>query len=98
MRPYLITAKPGRLHRAARLAGRWALKGLALAVMVALGAVVFTIRSTRPVINYAATRMAWLELWAASLTGIGPIGAALGAGLTDEFRTEYHRARTGAPA
>lgn len=98
MRPYLITAKPGRLHLAARFAGRWALRFLALTVMCALGAVVFTVRCMRPVINYAAIRMAWLELWAASVTGIGPLGAALGAGLTDEFVKEFHRARTGAPA
>ncbi|MCX5253601.1 hypothetical protein OOK27_05360 [Streptomyces canus] len=98
MHAYLITAKPGRLHRAARFAGRWALRALALTVMVGLGAVVFPLRSARPVINYVATRAAWLELWAASVTGIGPLGAALGAGLTDEFRTEFHKARTGAPA
>ncbi|MDH6610277.1 hypothetical protein M2164_005912 [Streptomyces sp. SAI-208] len=98
MHAYLITAKPGRLHRAAVWAGRWALRALALAVMVALGVVVFTVRSARPVINYAATRAAWLELWAASVTGIGPVGAAVGSGLTDEFIREYHKARTGAPA
>lgn len=98
MHAYLITAKPGRLHRAVVWAGRWVLRALALAVMVVLGAVVFTVRSTRPVINYLATRAAWLELWAASVTGIGPLGAALGAGLTDEFRTEFHKARQGAPA
>ena len=98
MHAYLITAKPGRLHRAAVWAGRWALRALALTVMVGLGAVVFTVRCARPVINYAATRMAWLELWAASVTGIGPVGAALGAGLTDEFVREFHKARTGAPA
>jgi len=98
MRPYLITAKPGRLHLAARFAGRWALRALALTVMCALGAVVFTVRCARPVINYAAIRMAWLELWAADVTGIGPVGAALGAGLTDEFIREFHKARTGAPA
>lgn len=98
MHAYLITAKPGRLHRAAVWAGRWALRALALTVMVALGAVVFTVRSARPVINYVATRAAWLELWAASVTGIGPVGSALGSGLTDEFIAEFHKARTGAPA
>ncbi|MFI6560376.1 hypothetical protein [Streptomyces sp. NPDC050534] len=98
MHAYLITAKPGRLHRAVVWAGRWALRALAVTVMVALGAVVFSVRCARPVINYLATRAAWLELWAASVTGIGPVGAALGAGLTDEFRTEFHKARTGAPA
>ena len=96
MHAYLITAKPGRLHRAAVWAGRWALRALALAVMVALGAVVFPLRCARPVLNYLATRAAWLELWAASVTGIGPVGAALGSGLTDEFITEFHKARTGA--
>jgi hypothetical protein len=95
---FLITAKPGRLHRAAVWAGRWALRALALTVMVGLGAVVFTVRSARPVINYLATRAAWLELWAASHTGIGPVGAAVGSGLTDEFVREFHKARTGAPA
>lgn len=98
MRPYLITAKPGRLNRAARWAGRWALKALALLVMAGLGALVFVVRCARPVVNYAATRAAWLELWAASITGIGPVGAAIGSGLTDEFIREFHKARTGAPA
>lgn len=98
MRPYLITAKPGRLHRAAVWAGRWTVRALALAVMVGLGTVVFSVRCCRPVINYAATRAAWLELWAASKTGLGPVGAALGSGLTDEFIREFHKARTGAPA
>lgn len=98
MRPYLITAKPGRLRRAARWAGRWAWKALALAVMCALGAVVFSVRSARPVINYVATKAAWLEFWAASVTGIGPVGAALGSGLTDEFIREFHKARAGAAA
>jgi hypothetical protein len=98
MHPYLITAKPGRLHRAAVWAGRWTVRVLALAVMVGLGALVFVVRCARPVINYAATRAAWLELWAASVTGIGPVGAAVGSGLTDEFITEFHKARTGATA
>ncbi|WP_405673206.1 hypothetical protein [Streptomyces sp. NBC_01530] len=98
MHAYLITAKPGRLHRAAVWAGQRALRALALAVMCALGAVVFSVRCCRPVINYAATRAAWLELWAASVTGISPVGAAVGSGLTDEFIREFHKARTGAPA
>jgi len=98
MHPYLITAKPGRWRRAAAWAGRWAVRVLALAVMTGLGAVVFTVRCARPVINYLATRAAWLELWAASHTGIGPVGAAVGSGLTDEFIREFHKARTGAPA
>jgi hypothetical protein len=98
MRPYLITAKPGRLNRAARWVGRWSVRVLALLVMVGLGALVFVVRCARPVINYAATRAAWLELWAASVTGIGPVGAAVGSGLTDEFVREFHKARTGAPA
>jgi hypothetical protein len=98
MRPYLITAKPGRLARAASWAGRWSVRAVALAVMVGLGALVFVVRCARPVINYAATRAAWLELWAASVTGIGPVGAAVGSGLTDEFVREFHKARTSAPA
>lgn len=98
MHAYLITAKPGRLQRAVRLVGRCALKALALAVMVGLGALVFAVRCARPVVNYVATRAAWLELWAASVTGIGPVGAALGSGLTDEFVREFHRARTNASA
>ena len=98
MHAYLITAKPGRLHRAAVWVGRWVLRALALAVMCSLGAVVFAVRCARPVINYLATRAAWLELWAASVTGIGPVGAAVGSGLTDEFVAEFHKARTGATA
>lgn len=98
MHAYLITAEPGRLQRAARLVGRCALRALALLVMASLGVVVFTVRCARPVINYLATRAAWLELWAASVTGINPVGAAVGSGLTDEFIREFHKARTGAPA
>ena len=98
MHAYLITAKPGRLVRAARWMGRWTVRLLALTVMAVLGAVVLAVRCARPVINYAATRAAWLELWAASVTGIGPVGAAVGSGLTDEFVREFHKARTSAPA
>lgn len=98
MHAYLITAKPGRPTRAVRFVGRWTVRLLALLVMVGLGAVVFPLRAARPVLNYVATRAAWLELWAASVTGIGPVGAAVGSGLTDEFVREFHKARTGAPA
>lgn len=98
MHAYLITAKPGRLRRAAAWAGRWVLRALALTVMVALGSVVLAVRCCRPVINYLATRAAWLELWAASVTGIGPVGSIVGSQLTDEFITEFHKARTSAPA
>ncbi len=96
MHPYLITAKPGRWRRAADWAGRWTVRALALLVMAALGLLVLVVRCARPVINYTATRAAWLELWAASVTGIGPVGAAVGSGLTDEFIREFHKARTSA--
>lgn len=98
MHAYLITAKPGQMSRAARWVGRWTVRLLALAVMVGLGAIVLPLRCARPVLNYIAVRAAWLELWAASVTGIGPVGAAVGSGLTDEFVREFHKARTGAPA
>ncbi|MFD6553738.1 hypothetical protein [Streptomyces sp. NPDC058398] len=98
MHAYLITAKPGRPTRAVRFAARSTVRLLALLVMVALGAVVLPLRAARPVLNYLATRGAWLELYAASKTGIGPVGAAIGSGLTDEFIREFHKARTGAPA
>jgi hypothetical protein len=88
---YLITAKPGRLVRACVWLRTWTVRFLALLVMVLLGAAVFTIRCARPVINYLATRAMWLELWAARVTGIGPMGAAVGAGLTEEFVREFHR-------
>ena len=98
MHAYLITAKPPRWLRALTWLRTWTVRLLALTVMVLLGAAVFTIRCARPVINYTATRAAWLELWAASVTGIGPVGAAVGSGLTDEFVREFHKARNGAPA
>ena len=98
MHAYLITAKPGRLVRACTWLWTWTVRLFALLLMVLLGAAVFTIRCARPVINYTATRAAWLELWAASVTGIGPVGAAVGSGLTDEFIREFHKARTGANA
>lgn len=91
MHPYLITGKPGRISRALTWLRTWTVRLLALLVMVLLGAVVFTIRCLRPVINYLATRAMWLELWAARVTGIQPVGAAVGAGLTEEFVREFHR-------
>lgn len=96
MHAYLITAKPGRWRRFARTVRVWTVRIVAVLVMAALATVVFPLRCLRPVIIYLATRAAWLELWAASVTGIGPVGAALGSGLTDEFVKEFHRARTGA--
>lgn len=96
MHAYLITAKPGRPTRAVRFVGRWTRRLLALLVMAGLGAVVLPLRAARPLLNYVATLAAYAELWAASVTGIGPIGAAVGAGITDEFITEFHKARTGA--
>lgn len=92
MHPYLITAKPGRWQRIATAVGTWTVRLLALAVMAGLGSMVFLIRCTRPVVNYLATRAVWLETWAARRTGINPMGAALGAGLTEEFMREF---RTG---
>lgn len=93
MHPYLITAKPGRIRRTLAAARTCAVRVLALAVMTVLGAAVLLIRCARPVINYAATRAAWLELWASQHTGLPPFGAAVGAGITDEFVAEFHRAR-----
>ncbi|MGW3821828.1 hypothetical protein ACWEAF_05840 [Streptomyces sp. NPDC005071] len=98
MHPYLITAKPGRIRRTARWVRVCVLRILALTVMTVLGAVVLAVRCARPLINYLATRAAWLELWASQHTGLPPFGAAVGSGLTDEFVREFHRARTGANA
>ncbi|MGW3427960.1 hypothetical protein ACWDHW_08385 [Streptomyces melanosporofaciens] len=94
MHAYVITAKPSRLQRFARSVRVCTVRILALLTMAALAAVVFPLRCLRPVVIYLATRAAWLELWASSVTGIGPVGAALGSGLTDEFVKEFHRART----
>lgn len=93
MHPYLITAKPGPVRRLLAVLRVWSVRVLALTVMTLLGSAVLTIRCARPVINYVATRAAWLELWAANVTGIPPVGASVGAGLTDEFIREFHRAR-----
>lgn len=94
MHAYVITAKPSRLQRFARGVRVCTVRILALLVMAALATVVFPLRCLRPVVIYLATRAAWLELWASSVTGIGPVGAAIGSGLTDEFVKEFHRART----
>lgn len=93
MHPYLITAKPGRARRLLAVLRVWSVRVLALTAMTLLGTIVLAIRCARPVINYVATRAAWLELWAANVTGIPPVGASVGAGLTDEFIAEFHRAR-----
>lgn len=89
MHAYLITARPGRLARAAAWVRRWAVRLLALLVMAGLGAVVLPLRCARPVVTYVAERAAWLEIWASRVTGLPPVGAAVGAGLTAEFVREF---------
>ncbi|MEU2403386.1 hypothetical protein ABZ609_03535 [Streptomyces rubiginosohelvolus] len=76
----------------------WTLRLLALAVMGVLGAVVLTVRCVRPVVNYVATRLIFLELWAAQRLGRPPVSGFVGAGITDEFVAEFHRARQHATA
>ncbi|MEU3432340.1 hypothetical protein [Streptomyces sp. NPDC006863] len=93
MHPYLITAKPGRFRRAASWVRVWTLRLLALLVMAVLGTVVLTVRCARPVVNYTATRLIFLELWAAQRLGRPPVSGFVGAGITDEFVDEFHRAR-----
>ncbi|MFL3869221.1 hypothetical protein LT966_21720 [Streptomyces griseobrunneus] len=93
MHPYLITAKPGRIRRTLTALHRWSVRALALAVMVVLGVVVLTVRCARPIVNYLATRLIFLELWAAQRLGRPPVSGFVGAGLTDEFVREFHRAR-----
>ncbi|WP_411095959.1 hypothetical protein [Streptomyces sp. 020-2-3H-GM] len=93
MHPYLITAKPGWVRRTAAGVRVWTLRLLALLVMAVLGAVVLTARCARPVVNYLATRLIFLELWAAQRLGRPPVSGFIGAGITDEFVREFHRAR-----
>ncbi|WP_406190194.1 hypothetical protein OH791_33685 [Streptomyces anulatus] len=61
--------------------------------MTVLGVVVLLVRCTRPVVNYTATRLIFLELWAAQRLGRPPVSGFVGAGITDEFIAEFHRAR-----
>ncbi|MBT3077610.1 MULTISPECIES: hypothetical protein [Streptomyces] len=98
MHPYLITAKPGRIRRALAVLRRWSVRALALAVMVVLGVVVLLVRCARPIVNYLATRLVFLELWAAQRLGRPPVSGFVGAGITDEFVREFHRARQHATA
>lgn len=93
MHPYLITAKPGWFRRTAAGVRVWTLRLLALLVMGVLGAVVLAVRCVRPVVNYLATRLIFLELWAAQRLGRPPVSGFVGAGITDEFVREFHRAR-----
>ncbi|WP_329217345.1 hypothetical protein [Streptomyces microflavus] len=93
MHPYLITAKPGRIRRTLTVLRRWSVRALALAVMTVLGVVVLTVRCARPIVNYLATRLIFLELWAAQRLGRPPVSGFVGAGITDEFVREFHRAR-----
>ncbi|NUL14498.1 hypothetical protein [Streptomyces lunaelactis] len=89
MHSYLITAKPGWIARACTWLRTWTVRLLALLVMVLLGAAVFTIRCARPVINYLATAAVHIEAWASARSGLPPVGAAVGAGLTAEFVREF---------
>ncbi|WP_405548775.1 hypothetical protein [Streptomyces microflavus] len=98
MHPYLITAKPGRIRRTLTVLRRWSVRALALAVMTVLGVVVLTVRCARPIVNYLATRLIFLELWAAQRLGRPPVSGFVGAGITDEFVAEFHRARQHATA
>ncbi|MFJ8923886.1 hypothetical protein ACIREK_30965 [Streptomyces sp. NPDC102415] len=98
MHPYLITAKPGWIRRTLTLLRVWTVRILAFTVMTLLGAAVLTVRCARPLINYVATRAIFLELWAAQRIGRPPVSGLIGAGLTDEFINEFHRARRTAAA
>ncbi|MEV5619420.1 hypothetical protein [Streptomyces bacillaris] len=98
MHPYLITAKPGWFRRTASWVRVWTLRLLALAVMVVLGVVVLAVRCARPIVNYLAARLIFLELWAAQRLGRPPVSSFVGAGITDEFVREFHRARQYATA
>ncbi|MGH3584686.1 MAG: hypothetical protein ACRDQ0_00015 [Pseudonocardia sp.] len=93
MHPYLITAKPGRIRQALTVVRVWSVRILAFTVMALLGAAVLIVRCARPIINYLATRAIFLELWAAQRIGRPPVSSLIGAGLTDEFINEFHRAR-----
>ncbi|MDP5310423.1 hypothetical protein [Streptomyces poriferorum] len=98
MHPYLITAKPGRIRRTLTAVRVWTVRLLALAVMTVLGAAVLTVRCARPIVNYVASRAIYLELWAAQRIGRPPVSGLVGAGITDEFVAEFHRARRSATA
>lgn len=98
MHPYLITAQPGRIRRTLTAVRVWTVRILALTVMTVLGAAVLIVRCARPVINYLASRAIYLELWAAQRIGRPPVSGFVGAGITDEFVAEFHRARTAAAA
>jgi hypothetical protein len=98
MHPYLITAKPGPFRRALTWTRVWSVRLLALTVVSALGVLVLTVRCIRPVINYVATRAIYIELWAAQRIGRPPVSGLVGAGITDEFIREFHRARRAATA
>lgn len=98
MHPYLITAKPGRIRRTLTAVRVWSVRILAFTVMTLLGTAVLTIRCARPLINYTASRAIYLELWAAQRIGRPPVSGLVGAGITDEFVAEFHRARQAAAA
>ncbi|WP_406078706.1 hypothetical protein OG337_28905 [[Kitasatospora] papulosa] len=98
MHPYLITAKPGRIRRTLTVIRVWSVRILAFTVMTLLGAAVLLVRCARPLINYLATRAIYLELWAAQRIGRPPVSGLIGAGITDEFVAEFHRARRTAAA
>lgn len=90
MHAYLITAQPSRWQRAAR-ALRVCTTRLFLGVaLLALGLLVFAIRSLRPVVNLFATWAVRLELEISIRTGLPSLGASLGACVTDEFVREFH--------
>ncbi|MFE7398826.1 hypothetical protein [Streptomyces sp. NPDC057557] len=102
MHPYVITAKPGPFRRALTWTRVWSVRLLALTAMTLLGVAVLTVRCIRPVINYLTTRAIYIELWAAQRLGRPPVSGFVGAGITDEFIREFHRARaatasTGSP-
>jgi hypothetical protein len=94
--PYLITAKPGWFRRTLTAIRVWSVRILAVTVMTLLGAAVLLVRCARPLINYTATRAIYLELWAAQRIGRPPVSGLVGAGITDEFVAEFHRARRAA--
>jgi hypothetical protein len=88
--PYLITAKPNRLHRMVAAARRLTVATAVAVGLALLAAVVFGLRTLRVFANLAAEAAARAEFAAAHAAHVPPLGATLGATVTAAFVEEFH--------
>ena len=89
MAAVLITSQPGRWQRRARTVSRAAVRGLLLALHLAVAVVVLAVRVPYTLLGIAARTAATAELRLSARTGRTPLGQTAGVALAHAFVTEF---------